>query len=251
MKDPGVADAALDSIAPVVVDAVVDAVDAQVAPPIIVAPVLDATGVNRFANTSTAIISMNLPEGADRFLLISVGIGSACGDPSVAAVSSVAYGGIALTRVASVTGTPCAVNATRSEQWQLVAPATGAHDVVVTLSAPALTVHVGGLGFTGVDQTTPVRASATGHGADAAASVAVTSAVNDLVVSTVGHGYAVTAPGTGQTPAYIFNATGVNTLDNSAAATAPGAAPVVAMDWTFPLSDQWQMIVSSLQPVVP
>jgi hypothetical protein len=47
---------------------------------------------------------------------------------------------------------------------------------------------------------------------------------------------------------FIQNVSSDNTLDNSAASIAPGAAPVVSMEWTFGFTDEWQMIVCSLQP---
>lgn len=217
----------------------------------VVPPVLVASAGSHADNAMTALVSLTVPEGDNRFLLVWVGVGSNCADATVPTIQSVAYAGLPLTRVTTNSGTPCGPTVTRSEQWQLTSPGTGAHDIVVMLSAAAVTVHLGALALTGVNQTTPVRASATGSGKDVAASVVVDSAPDDLVVSTVGQGFAVTGPGTGQTAAYIVNATRDTTLDNSAASTAPGAAPVVAMNWTFAMSDEWQMIVSSIEPAAP
>jgi hypothetical protein len=218
--------------------------DASRVPP----PLLVASTNARTSDTSSLSFLLTVPPGIDRFLIVSVGVGSACGDLSVATVTGVTYAGVPLERIDAVTGTPCSANVTRSEQWQLVAPAMGTNDVVITLSEPGLTLHGGALVFTGSSQTTPVRASMTGQGAGMEASVAVLSAIGDLVVSTVGQGDAIIATGIGQTPVLLLNGSGANTLDNSAASTALGAAPVVAMDWRFEISDEWQMIVSSLQP---
>jgi len=124
----------------------------------------------------------------------------------------------------------------------------GTNDVVIALSASCLTLHVGALSFTGVDQTTPVRASMTGRGANMAATVVVPSAIGDLVVSSVGQGGSINETGTGQPLAFFQNARGDNTLDNSAVSTAPGVAPVTAMDWIFGSTDEWQMIAASLRP---
>jgi hypothetical protein len=214
----------------------------------IVPPVLVASVSTRTTGTSSLSFLLTVPPGADRFLIVSAAIGSKCGDPSVATVTGVTYAGVPLKPIDAVTGTPCDAKVTRSEQWQLVAPAMGTNEVVVTLSAPGLTLHGGALVFTGSNQVTPVRASITGRGASTEASVVVPSAIGDLVVSTVGQGDEIASPGLGQTPVILLNASGANTLDNSASSTAPGAAPVVAMDWHFELSDEWQMIVCSLQP---
>lgn len=213
-----------------------------------VSPVLVASVSTRTTGTSSLSFLLTVPPGVDRFLIVSAAIGSACGDPSVATVTGVTYGGVPLNRIDAVTGTPCDAKVTRSEQWQLVAPAMGTNEVLVTLSGPGLTLHGGALLFTGSNQVTPVRASMTGRGASTEASVVVPSAIGDLVVSTVGQGDSIVSTGLGQTSVSVLNAGGSNTLDNSAASTAPGAAPVVAMDWRFAISDEWQMIVSSLQP---
>ena len=163
-------------------------------------------------------------------------------------VAGVTYAGVPLKRVDAITGTTCGANVTRSEQWQVAAPMMGTNDVAILLSESGRTVHGGALSFTGVNQTTPVRASMTGRGANLAASAVVPSALGDLVVSSVGQGDSIVSAGMGQSPVFIQNVNSDTTLDNSAASIAPGAAPVVSMEWTFGLTDEWQMIVCSLQP---
>ena len=73
------------------------------------------------------------------------------------------------------------------------------------------------------------------------------SATNDVVVNTVGQGTGITAPGAGQTSAFIHNVSTSNTLDNSAASTAPGT-PTVTMTWSFKAADEWQTISSAIRP---
>lgn len=212
------------------------------------APALVTSAATHAVSVATVHLPLTMPATTDGFVLVSVAIGSNCSDTAVPTVASVAYAGIALGRVTAITGTPCAAAATRSEQWALAGPAIGTTDVVVTLSGSAATVHVGALAISGVDPVMPVRASATGNGSDIAASVIVESAPGDLVVSTVGQGDGIAATGAGQTRVFLLNVGGSNTLDNSGASTAPGAAPMVAMNWTFGSSDQWQMIASSIRP---
>lgn len=214
----------------------------------VAAPVLVGSAKEHIDDSSTLVFPLTIPPGADRFLIVSVAIGSACSDTTVATVTGVTFAGVSLKPIDVITGTTCAAMATRSEQWQLVAPAMGTNDVAIALSEPGRTVHGGALLFTGVDQTTPVRASMTGRGANTGATVVVPSAIGDLVVSSVGQGGSINEPGAGQAPAFLQNATSSNTLDNSGASAAPGAAPVTAMDWIFGSSDEWQMIASSLRP---
>jgi hypothetical protein len=210
-------------------------------------PIFLAAGVARAAAVATFTYSVTIPGGSNRFLVVSVQEGSDCAAP-VPTVTSVEYGGVAMTRVTSVLGTPCNTTTTRSEQWQLIAPAAGTHDVVVRLSGTALTIHSDALSFAGVNQTTPVRAVATGRGNTAAAAVTVSSAAGDLVVSMIGAGAVISGPGAGQTQRFLDNAGPTGNLDNSAGSTAPGAASTIAMAWTMAAADQWQIIALSLRP---
>jgi len=215
--------------------------DAPPAPPVLV-----GTAKIHGASIATLTFPMIVPAGEDRFLIVTAGVGSGCKDP-IPTVISATYADMPLTRLDAISGTKCGPNGARSEQWRMVAPPIGTNDVVIKLGDTGLTFHAGALAFTGVNQATPVRASSTGSGSGADASVAVTSAVGDLVVATVGQGGVIVSPGGGQNIAFVDNATGSNTLDNTAASTALGAAPTVTMDWSFQGVDEWQMIVSSLQ----
>ena len=234
------ADASPDAPADASPDAPADAMPPQVA-------AVSAATVGAASNSSTLIYSLTIPAGTSRFLLVSVQLGTNCPSGLVPNTLSVTYNGVALIPITAIVGTPCGATTTRSEQWQLVAPATGMHDVVVTLSADAKTVHSGAMAFTGIDQLSPVRSTATASGAGTSSSVTVASAVGDLVVNTVGQGNSITAPGAGQTQQFLHNVDSSNTLNNSAGSTAPGAASVT-MTWTFGSTDEWQTISSSLRP---
>ena len=208
---------------------------------------VSAATVGAASNSSTLIYSLTIPAGTSRFLLVSVQLGTNCPSGLVPNTLSVTYNGVALTPITAIVGTPCGITTTRSEQWQLIAPATGMHDIVVTLAADAKSVHSGAMAFTGIDQLAPVRSTATASGTGTSSSVTVASAVGDLVVNTVGQGNSITAPGAGQTERFLHNVDTSNTLNNSAGSMAPGAASVT-MTWTFGASDEWQTISSSLRP---
>ncbi len=206
-------------------------------------------------NTSPAVssltYSLTIPDGNDRLLVVSVLIGDNS-SPCIATsptVASVTYGKGPLNQITAIVGTPeCDGGAPRSEQWWLAAPATGPHDVVVTLSDNAQTIHSGAMAFEGVDQFGPVRNFASAIGRSRSSSVHVPSSDGDLVVNTVGQGDGIFDAGTGQTLLFIQNGDSSNTLNNSAASTAPGASGGVTMTWTFWNIDSWQTISSSLQP---
>ena len=208
-------------------------------------PMYVTSSVAHGGNVSSLMFPVVVPDVADRFLIVSVGLS---GDPgTVPVVGAVTYGGVPLALLASVIGVPTQAN-TRSEQWQLVAPPLGNHDVVVTLLQPGLTIHASAMLFSGVNQTTPVRAAAKGSGQASSTLVTVASADGDLVESVVGHGGGITSAGENQVTVFVDNTSANYSLDNAGGSVAAGAAPYVTMTWTMPVVDEWQQIAASLQP---
>lgn len=71
--------------------------------------------------------------------------------------SSVTYNGVSMTAVKQQDG-PTYGN-TRyitAELWRLVAPASGTHDIIVTFPSSVQRTVIGGISFSGVDQTSPI-----------------------------------------------------------------------------------------------
>lgn len=110
----------------------------------------DASGSVVQNSTATSFTWSHTLSGSDRFLAVSVSIRNQQSET----VSGVTYAGTPLTFV----GARANETSAQVEIWQLVAPAVGTDNVVVTLSAPAKIVG-GAVSLTGVDQTTPVAAS--------------------------------------------------------------------------------------------
>lgn len=236
-------DSALGDAVPVDGSPGEDALDAVMAPPptFVAVANLSADGV------ASLTFPLEIPTGTNRFLLVSVQLASDCAT-LVPGIVSVTYDGTAMTQAATIVGTPCAIGTTRSDQWLLVGPRTGIHDVSITLDSAALSIHSGALAFVGINQQTPIRASAVASGDAAASTVTVTSATSDLVVNTVGQGTSITAPGAGASVRFLNNVDSSNTLNNSAASTTTAAGTSTTMTWTFGGTDEWQSISSSLQP---
>ena len=116
--------------------------------------------------------SHTVGNGAARLLLVDVTINQS----GTVTASSVTYNGVALTLRGSAT---FATNA-RAEVWYLIAPPTGAHDVVVTLSGNARTA-CGATSYSGVDQADPLSAAVTATGTTNAPTTSVNSAAGNLV----------------------------------------------------------------------
>lgn len=106
--------------------------------------------------------------GANRILFVGVGHASGPGEQ----ISAITYGGVSLTKVAYGLG---------SALWYLIAPATGANNLVFT-SAAATTVYVSASSYSGAKQSGQPDASVvdTTHTASAGGDAAFTTAVTTV-----------------------------------------------------------------------
>lgn len=164
--------------------------------------------------------------GANRYLVVAVSMLSVLGS----SVTGITHNGAAMTNIgsrASVSG------AIRAELWGLVAPATGAQTVAVSLSA-ALDSAAGANCFSNVSQTDPFEAfnsnQATNVGAADASITVTTSAASDTIIAVVATtDTAITTPVAGVEQ---WNTTGA--LGSGAGQTVGpvGATGAQALTWT-------------------
>jgi uncharacterized repeat protein (TIGR01451 family) len=153
------------------------------------ASTIAAAATTSGSNSSVAVggtltFSHTPGSGADRLLLVAVGVGSTTtSDVTPGTVTQVTFGGTLMTKVGSTL-----TNSTVSTQiYQLVNPASAAANVVVTLGGTASSVSASATTFTGVHQTTPLGTSASGTGTSTALSASVASATGELVFSTLAY----------------------------------------------------------------
>ena len=111
--------------------------------------------------------------------------------PEIAALTSLTWNGDALTLVKSAGSvTPGTVPEEWAEEWVLVNPDAGTHDLVATHGAGTQvtgtrhTVMIAEL-YSGADQTSPVSASASAYGSGSIASVRLPSAPGELVTDLI------------------------------------------------------------------
>jgi len=156
--------------------------------------VFDATADdNGSAASATHTLSHTCSTEQNRCLLVWV----TCVDATETAPSGVTYNSVAMTKKGST-----ATNGTMSiSLWQLVAPATGANNIVATFGTACDAIHIGSLSFYGVNQTTPLGTAATATGSSVTPSVNVACGVDDVVtdgatIQAVGTPF---TPGSGQT----------------------------------------------------
>ena len=131
--------------------------------------------------------------GSDRVLIVGLSMFGA-GNTATA----VTYNSVNMTKVVRHEHSPAFV----AEQWRLIAPDTGANTIAVTLTSSSDSFG-GATSWTGVDQTTPVEASAgNGGGLNTTVTVSVTTITANAWVVDSGSSNLVSATftvGAGQT----------------------------------------------------
>ncbi len=198
---------------------------------------LQATNTLTFLHTTT---------GAN--LVMVVGVSLNISGRNSTTVSGVTYNGVALTSA----GAAAVTTNRRTEMWYLKAPATGNHNVVVTLSIPgAGTVGVvaGATTFTGADQTTPIRTYVTSTGNSTNAFVNVASSSNDMVQDTLTLFAGTTAASTSASQTQRWAAaSGASGNDVYGFGSTRQGALSVPMSEDLTASTRWAVAAVSVQP---
>ncbi len=191
--------------------------------------------------TGSSVTIPHTTSGTNRLMLVGVSMAPKSGYT----VSSITYNGDNL----SVVGTRQESDKARIEIWSLIAPDTGAHDVVVTLSSSDHEgAAVGVMTFTGVDQSTPLGTFTSAIDDSDSPSVNVTSAAGELVFDTLAleeDGAQNIAPGSGQTERWDLDVDKIN----GGGSTEPGAANVT-MSWSITDSRKWALGAVPIKPAV-
>lgn len=174
--------------------------------------------------------------GTDLILVVGVETSSA------EAATGVTYNGIALTLIDAQ---DAAALFCRSELWYLIAPATGANDIVVTMAGSATYIVGGATSWTGVDQSTPLGTAAKATGSASPATVDVTSAAGEVVLDAACAIAGVTMTvGASQTSQWNLLAGGVL----RGAGSSEGGAGTVTISWTLSASALWATVAVPIKP---
>ena len=163
------------------------------------------------------------------------------------------YNGVALALAGAHNN---AGNTRRVEMWSLVAPAIGAHNVVVTLSLPGATgtlgVVVGAVTLTGADQTSPLRPFVSADGAAGTpASLNVPSGLNEMVIDTLATGGDQTITfGPSQVAQWnLQSSTSLANPDVRGTGSTRTGAPSVPMSESFSGTSSWSVGAVSVKPL--
>jgi hypothetical protein len=175
----------------------------------VLAVTVDSSSSGSTADQLSVTVS-HTTSGTNRLMLVGVSM-----QPEGASVSSVKYNGADLTLVGAEENS---AGKARVEIWQLIAPDTGIHDVVVNLTDTGHKgVIVGVMTFNGVNQTTPTLTFSSASGDSTDATITVASQTDDLVFGVVqSHKGAAASPDPQQTEYWdiaINNANGSGTTE--------------------------------------
>ena len=185
---------------------------------------------------------------ANRVLIVGVSINIT--NNAATAVSGVTYNGTAMTLVGAHNDTG---NTRRVEMWYQLAPANGAHNVVVSVNIPtAVTVGVvaGATTFTGVDQSVPLGTFVSADGATGGNSqLDVPSVVNGMVLDTLATGgnRTVTVPPP-QVSQWNANSAGTANPGVRGVGSSRTGAPSVPISETFSGTSNWSLGAVSINP---
>lgn len=162
---------------------------------------------------------------------------------SIDVVTGVTYNGVALTAVpgGSTNNGQYYVTA-----WYVLAPDTGTHNIVVTMSGNVFDFGAGAISYTGVHQTVPLGTAVTATGTSTTPSVTVSSAADELVDDglVIIHGDTLSV-GAGQTQRW--NAVAGSGFIKYAGSTEGGAASTT-MSWSNTSSQTWAIVAVPIKP---
>jgi hypothetical protein len=202
-------------------------------------PSVDA--VSTGSTDGASLTLSHTTSGSNRLMLVGLSINN----DNFETVTSVTYGGVPLTYVASVNQADDA----RVEMWQLVAPQTGTHNVEIWFSDDLLHNAVAGVvTFTSVNQPNPLGTFVGNNDTSAFASVTVSSAADELVFAAFS--CETCASVAADSPAFeLWNLMAGAGRVYAAGMTNEGSGSSVTTSAALGADDHWAMGAISIRPV--
>ena len=201
----------------------------------------DSTHAGLVNASSTLTWSHTVGAGQQRILIVTISHNNS------ASISSVTYGGAALTQLDTSINTNGVSGV--AEIWYLLSPTVGTASIVVTASTPNL-MSGGASSWFEVHQSTPFGTVAKATGSGTSASVSVTGATGDVIVDCLCKINSTEAPTSGQTLLYSVTTSNATVTSNryNLSSQAAGAASV-SMSYTWPTNSRiWAMLGAALKP---
>lgn len=198
------------------------------------------------ATNPTSLTWSHTCTGTNLVLIVGTSAESDTGGHTAQTVSGITYNGVALTKVRSDY-----ITDNGTELWYLIAPATGANNIIVTMTAVVDGLFGAGLSFTGVDQSNPIDNNAGTTKTGTSISQSITTNVADAMIVNIMQHYnssAVLTPDADQTQRFNTPTTGDN--DQAGGTRLVTAATSYTTSWTTDISAGMTLSVLSLKPYV-
>lgn len=196
------------------------------------------------ADPTTLTWSHTTTTESNRLLVVGVSAESDTGGHTAQTVSGITYNGVALTKIRSDY-----VTDNGTELWYLVAPATGANNVVITMTAVVDGLYGAAMTFSGVDQSSPIDNNAGTTATNTVISQSLTTVAADaMIVNIMQHqnSASVHTPDTNQTQR--FNAATTGDFSSAGGTRLVTTATSYTTSWTTDISDAMTLSIASLRP---
>lgn len=204
-----------------------------------------STGMDA-ADPSSLTWSHTTTTSSNRVLVVATSTESDTSGHTAQTVSGITYNSVALTKVRSDY-----ITDNGTELWYLVNPATGANNVVITMTGTVDGLFGAALTFSGVDQTNPIDNNAGTTTTGLSISQSITTNVADAMIVNIMQHYnssAVLTPDADQTQRFNTPTTGDN---NQAGGTRlVTTAGSYTTTWTTDINDGMTLSIVSLKPYV-
>lgn len=182
--------------------------------------------------------------GSNRLLIVNVAFWNNGG--TAAGCSGITYAGVGMTLVPG-SRQNSAGNKFLTEQWYLIAPATGSNSLVAMVGGQCDKLGLALLSFTDADQTNPIDVNGKTSGTSGTVTQSITTTVaGTIMTDSVSHLSANTASSNTGSLIYNDGAVGMGAASQYASMASAGSN---SMSWTYPdPGDEWAYSVLAVRP---
>lgn len=213
--------------------------------------VFDAVGPSSAGAGVAAAASLSwshtVGTGASRLILVGVGVSN-----WTDTISSVTCGGTAMSPLGAAIPADGLTANGYVRGYILIAPATGANSIVVTMSGTTPTIEGGSISYSGADQVTGVgtitthTSDGTDTGTTSATATTTTSTPGNILVAFSVAGTAFSAAVAPAVSQFIKNEGASSAAGNLSGSAAMGTGSAVTMTETISGTDIWSVIIAEV-----
>lgn len=206
----------------------------------------DAVATGGQGGTNTLTYSHTVAVQDNRVLIVGVSTEDPLAEVADTVVTGITYNAVALTKI-DAQNVDDGITLNRADLWYLLAPATGAHNVVVSWAGNVNGGQAASLSYYGAKQAA-YNVKALNSGTDAEPTTSITPTVsNTLIVDVV-------SVGTQSRTLTLDSGTQRANFDNGAVSKegmseiAQGAAATTTRDWSLSGTSRWATVAAALIP---